>query len=86
MIARRAQNRGWEDQLRLSAMLLAGAIALGGGLVTPAQALVPDRAAQAAPAPTIVQVDRRCGRGLHYVPRHRNRAGQLIRGHCVPNR
>lgn len=66
-------------------MLLAGAIALGGSLVTPAQAFVPDRA-QAAPAPNIVQVDRRCGRGLHYVPRHRNRAGQLIRGHCVPNR
>jgi hypothetical protein len=38
----------------------------------------------------IVQVDRRCGRGLHYVPRHRvrGRDGRLHwdAGYCVRNR
>jgi len=51
--------------------------------------------AQAAPAPRegvtaanspIVQVDRRCGRGRHFVGRHRDRRGHIIPGRCVPNR
>jgi hypothetical protein len=37
------------------------------------------------PSSNIVQVDRRCGRGRHYVPRHRNRAGHIVHGRCVYN-
>jgi hypothetical protein len=33
-----------------------------------------------------VDVDRRCGRGFHYVRRHVNRFGHVVRGHCVRNR
>lgn len=41
-------------------------------------------------ASPIIAVDRRCGRGRHYVPRHRvrDRYGHLhwIAGHCIRNR
>jgi hypothetical protein len=41
-------------------------------------------------ASPIIQVDRRCGRGRHYVPRHRvrGRDGRLhwIAGYCARNR
>jgi hypothetical protein len=41
-------------------------------------------------ASPIIQVDRRCGRGRHYVPRHRvrGRDGRLhwVAGYCARNR
>jgi hypothetical protein len=37
---------------------------------------------EAAPSPNIVEVDRRCGPGRHWIHRHRNRAGHWVRGHC----
>jgi hypothetical protein len=37
-------------------------------------------------SPDIVEVDRRCGPGRHFVPGHRNRRGFWVRSHCAPNR
>jgi len=65
------------------------------GAVMGSPAVIP--VASAAPSPglgvtdgaaqsPIVQVDRRCGRGRHYVPRHRNRAGHIVKGYCARNR
>jgi hypothetical protein len=34
------------------------------------------------PSPNVVEVDRRCGRGRHWVSGHRNRFGHWVRGHC----
>jgi hypothetical protein len=54
----------------------------------PSQAAInlgPERQ-QAAPSPNIIEVDRRCGPGRVWVPRHRNRHGDLVRGHCRPRR
>jgi hypothetical protein len=48
-----------------------------------AVAVVPG-ASDIGTSPNIVQVDRRCGHGRHWVPRHRHH-GHLVHGHCAPN-
>jgi len=39
-----------------------------------------------APSSGVVEVAGRCGPHQHWVPRHRNRHGKVIHGHCAANR
>lgn len=42
--------------------------------------------AEASSLPNIVDVDRRCGPGRHWVHRYRNKRGHWVRAHCARNR
>jgi hypothetical protein len=65
------------------AFAFAGVLVSGFGSVSQAApALGP---AVAGDHSAIIQVDSRCGRDHHYVPRHRNHAGHLVAGYCAPD-
>ena len=70
------------------ALIVIGVLAGASIVPVPAHAMVmtPPTAEQLGPSPNIVQVDRRCGRGFHWVRGHRNRYGHWIRSHCGRNR
>jgi hypothetical protein len=69
--------------MRRVALILLGTVAIA-ALPLPSQAVTPAPGHEAAaPSPNIVEVDRRCGAGRHYVRTHRNKQGHLIKGHCV---
>jgi hypothetical protein len=72
--------------MRVAAIALVGLLAMIAA-PAPSQAVTagPTRLAP-APSSNIVEVDRRCGRGAHWVPGHRNRYGRWVRGHCRDNR
>ncbi|MGO8918304.1 MAG: hypothetical protein ACLQJR_20585 [Stellaceae bacterium] len=71
--------------MRSALWLLIGVVAIAAPLPVEAAPFAAPRS-EVGPAPAIVQIDRRCGRGRHYVPRHRRaRDGRIIRGHCAPN-
>lgn len=36
-------------------------------------------------SPAVEQIAVHCGPHAHYVPRHRNKAGHYVKGHCVRN-
>lgn len=72
--------------MRLAAVLSIGFLCLA-ACPLPAHAIMPAAGrVEAAPSPPIVEVDRRCGPGRHYIRRHRNRAGHWVRGHCSRRR
>ena len=53
---------------------------------TPASAVVVSAVPQIAPAPNVIEADRRCGPGRVWIRGHRNRRGYWVRGHCVRRR
>ncbi len=55
-------------------------------LAQPAPAAPVTPAPAATPPSSIIQVDKRCGSGRHYVASHRNKAGVLVKGRCVRDR
>jgi hypothetical protein len=72
--------------LRGAALLVLGFLAI---VATPSLSLAVTAGVartEIARSPNIVEVDRRCGRGRHWVSGHRNQYGQWVRGHCRPNR
>jgi hypothetical protein len=73
--------------MRLSAgFLVAGLLMSGLTITVHAATIAPPPLTQVAPSTNIIEVDRRCGRGFHYVRGHRNRYGHWVRGHCRRNR
>lgn len=68
--------------MRVPALLFLGVLAVAAAPAPLRAATVAPPLAQAAPSPNIIEVDRRCGPGRHWIARHRNRAGHWIRGHC----
>ena len=72
--------------MRAASLIILGVLSATALTMAPAQAMtVRPPAADEAYSPNIVQVDRRCGPNAHWVRRHHNRAGHLVRGHCAPN-
>jgi hypothetical protein len=69
-----------------AALLFVGLLTLGVAGPAGAASIVPPSPTQVAPPPNIIEVDRRCGRGFHYVRGYRNRYGHWMRGHCRRNR
>jgi hypothetical protein len=65
---------------------LALALFLAAPITAPAAAAPSLGDGVATPNPNVVEVDRRCGRGRHYVRSHRGRNGRWIRGYCSRNR
>jgi hypothetical protein len=70
--------------MRYSTMLLATLLGLLPSLAPAATVRAPQIILERSP--DIVQVDRRCGPGRHFVRGHRNRRGFWVRSHCAPNR
>jgi hypothetical protein len=69
--------------LRAAAVLLFGIVAIA-ALPAPSEAVTLGGAqVQVTQSPDVIQVDRRCGPGRRFVATHRDRAGHLVRGHCV---
>ncbi|GIL38156.1 hypothetical protein [Roseiterribacter gracilis] len=72
--------------MRLSALALIAAVALGAPLAAEAApAAAAPSAATTIQSETVQFVAGRCGRHAHWVRGHRTRRG-YVRGHCVPNR
>lgn len=69
-------------------VVIAGLAALLALSAVPARAMVPAQPVPSATSsqPNIIYVDRRCGRGRHYVRGHYNRYHRYVRGRCVWNR
>jgi hypothetical protein len=69
--------------MRLAGLAIIAAI----GILSSAQpslAFVPSAGLEAhGGSANIIQVDRRCGRHRHYVPRHRDRFGHWHGGRCI---
>jgi hypothetical protein len=72
--------------MRAAAFVVLGFIAVVAAPLQSQAATAGATRIQAAPSSNIVEVDRRCGRGAHWVPGHRNRYGHWVRGHCSRNR
>ncbi len=64
-------------------LALAGAIGLA--LSSPAAPAMSPVPAKAAAYAHIVKIAQGCGRGYHWVPRHRGPYGGWVQGHCAPN-
>lgn len=67
-------------------LIVLGVLGVAALAPAPARAMTVRPPTSEAFSPNIVQVDRRCGPDAHWVRRHHNRAGRLVRGHCSPNR
>ena len=73
--------------MRVATLIVLGVLTGVGVAPAPARAIaMTPPTAEVGPSPNIVQVDRRCGPGRHWVRRHRNRDGNLVPGRCFRNR
>jgi hypothetical protein len=72
--------------VRYPTMLAAVLLGVLPSLAPAHAAAVPGPGIAVERSPDIVEVDRRCGPGRHFVPGHRNRRGLWVRSHCAPNR
>lgn len=71
--------------MRLATLFLVGATLVAAVPFSASAAQIAPAQLQIESSSPLVQVDRRCGRYRHYVPRHRYR-GRIIAGRCVADR